>query len=192
MPDLTPEEVLAVVDRCVWESLNVKSSKEPDRNVYDFADGKYNEYVYGLDCFKGLEIKGYKFATHIKMRGYISVFDTTSPSFNPNYYIQNAYIAICNKDGNALVTLYGNTQQRLFDQFQPLLTSTAVGAVVSPSPSAAAVLPSQWLELVERVLDQVKAFDASPSDTGVVVSKALLVGILRDILRVLGWKRPRD
>jgi hypothetical protein len=192
MPDLTPEEVLEVVDKCVWESLNVKRSKEPDCNVYDFAYGKYNEYVYGLDCFKGLEIKGYDFATHIKMRGHIYVFDTTSPSYNPNYYIQNAYIAICNKDGNALVTLYGNTQQRLFDQFQPLLTSTAVGAVVSPSPSAAAVSPSQWLELVEKVLDQLKAFDARSSDTGVVVSKELLVGILRDILRVLGAKKSRD
>ncbi len=170
MPDLTPEEVLAVVDKCVWKSLKVKRSRAPDCNEYDFAGGKYKEYVYGLDCFSGLEIKGYDFATHIKMCGYIYVHDARSPSYNPNYQLQHAHIAICSKDGRALVTLGGTSQQILAEQFQPLLTSTAVGATV---------LPSQWLELAERVVNRVQIAPGS------LVSKELLVGILLDILKML-------
>jgi hypothetical protein len=174
MPDLTPEEVLEVVDTCVWKSLNVRSSKAPDCNEYRFAGGKYKEYVYGLDCFSGLEIKGYYFATHIKMRGYIYVYDARSPSYNPNYQLQHAHIAICNKDGRELVTLGGTTQEIIAEQFLPLLASTAVGA---------AVLPSQWLELAERVFNQVK------SVRGSLVSKELLLGILKDILTLLKTNR---
>jgi hypothetical protein len=181
----TADQLVPVVEDCVMDTLGVVSSHPVERERYRFGRKEYEACVFKLEWFHGLKIVGQRYATSIKMRGYVIEPDTESPYYARSDSVQAPCIRICDDDDDVLSEIKGYDKMSLYNGLKAIISpvvavSSPVDAVSSP---VMAVSQSQWLKLMERVFNQVQGA------RGTSVSKELLVSILQDILQMLRANR---
>jgi hypothetical protein len=169
----TAEQLVPIVELCVKDMLGVESAHPVQSEKYKFGRGTYDGCAFRLEWFRGLTIVNQRFATWIKMRGYVIEPDTDPRPWARSDSIQAPCILICDDDGEVLSQIRGYDKQTLYDGLK---------AIISPAV-AVPVSQSQWLNLMERVFNQVQRA------RGTSVSKELLVSILQDILQMLKANR---
>jgi len=179
MAPLTSDDVVDALRRIVVTELRLTGTFTVRPDKFVFEGREYAQSIFDLASFPELKVKGFDFAAFIIMRGYA---ESTRPvaQWDQGFdHSEKACIIICDSRYSQLVRVTGNSQQDLFDKIRPYLIKNV--AVVQTSSAS-------WLEVVQRVVAQVEDAPVDSGDAGAAVSRALLLGLAKEILQVL--KKP--
>jgi hypothetical protein len=126
MAFFTADQLVAIVEKCVKDTLGVVSYHPVERERYMFGTRACEACVFRLEWFQGLKIVGLGGAISIKTRGYVLEQHFRDVALDKT---QAPCILICDANGGVLSEIKGSDEMSLYNGLKAIISP-----VVAVSP----------------------------------------------------------